>query len=129
MNFVPTLDYCIGSFELAVEFERSRLNPQGPGCCPGLCRLVDDADFHSELGEPERQDQACGTGADDENVAVLHFVLRSSASPAIGSSRPRSAVRACCSASACKSGGLAPTPPKTSRNSTAITIGPISEKA
>ena len=40
-----------------------------------------------------------------------------------------SAVRACWPASACKSGGSVPTPPKTSRNGMTITIGPISEKA
>ena len=89
--------------ELAVEFERPRLNRQGSRACAGLCRLVGDADFHPELTQPERQGQAGGTGADDQNVAVHHFVLRSSAWPAVGISMPRSAVRACWSASARKS--------------------------
>jgi hypothetical protein len=90
---------------------------------------ADDTDFHPKLGEPERQDQASGAGANDQNITPLHFALHPSASPIAGVSRPRSAVRECWSASAFKSGGLAATEPKTSRKSMAMTIGPISEKA
>src|SRR5439155_18772123 len=117
-NLMAMFDHGVSKVELAVELERPRLDRQGSRGCAGLCRLVDDADFHPELSEPERQDQARGTGANDQNVAVLHFVLRPSVSPAVGSSRPRSAARACWSASVCKSGGLA----QTSRKSMAITI-------
>src|SRR5271168_4862495 len=61
-----------------------------------------------ELGEPERQDQAGGTGADDQNVVVHHFVLRSSAalSPVAGLNRPRSAVWACWPASTLQIGRI-----------------------
>jgi hypothetical protein len=65
----------VGKVELAVEFERPRLNRQGPRGGPGLCRLVKDAHHDPELGEPERQDQPSETGTNDQNLTVRHFVL------------------------------------------------------
>src|SRR5271170_4059946 len=105
-------DHGVSKIELTVEFERSRLNGRGSRGSAGLCRLVDDAHLNPKLGEPERQDQAGGTGADDQNVAVPHFVLRSSAalSPVAGVNRPRSSVWVCWPASALQIGriGLGP---------------------
>src|SRR5215475_8288135 len=113
-NLVAEFEHGIGQIKLAVEFERPRLNCQGARGRSGLGRLVDDADLHPKLGKPERQDQAGWTGTNDQNVAMCHFVLRSSASPSVGRSRLCSAVRACWSASACKPGGSGQIPPKTS---------------
>ena len=49
-NLVPMFDDGVGEAELAVEFERPRLNRQGPRGRAGLRRLVDDAHLNPELG-------------------------------------------------------------------------------
>src|SRR5262252_6656349 len=67
-DLVAMFDYSVGKVELPVEFERPRLNRQGARGRAGLCRLVEDADLNPELAEPKRQDEAGGTGPDDQNV-------------------------------------------------------------
>src|SRR6266496_1045937 len=74
-NPVALLDHRVGKVELAIEFERSRLNRQCARGGTGLCRFVDDAYLDSELGEPERQNEARGAPADDQDVAAHQFVL------------------------------------------------------
>ena len=57
-NLVAEFEHGIGQIKLAVEFERPRLNRQGPGSRAGFCRFVDDTDLDSKLRQPERQDQS-----------------------------------------------------------------------
>ena len=76
-NRVPMGHHGIGEVELAIEFERPRLHGQGTGGRAGLGSLVDDADPDPELGQPERENQAGRSGADNQNVDASHFVLHS----------------------------------------------------
>ena len=69
---MAALDHGVGEVELAVEFERARLNGQGARGRAGLRRLVDDAHLDAELGEPERQDETGRAGADDQNIRIHH---------------------------------------------------------
>ena len=75
-NLVAVLHHELGEVELPVEFEGTRLNRQSTRGRAGLRRLVDDAHLDAELGQPQRQDEAGRAGADDQNVAVHHVILR-----------------------------------------------------
>jgi hypothetical protein len=57
--------------DLAVELERARLDGEGARRGAGAWRLVDDADFDAELGQPEGEHEAGRSGADDQN-GLLH---------------------------------------------------------
>ena len=74
-NLVASFHNGVGEVQLSVEFERPRLNRQGPRGGPGLGRLVDDAHFGAKLGQPERQHQTRRTSADDQYIAASHSVL------------------------------------------------------
>src|SRR2546429_7446033 len=56
-DLVTARDNEIGEIELAVEFERARVGGERARRRAGLSRLVDDAQLHSQLGQPEREDQ------------------------------------------------------------------------
>src|SRR6516162_9514873 len=84
-NLVAEFEHGIGQIELAVEFERPRLNRQRPRSRAGLWHLVDNADLYSKPRQPERQDQSSGTGANDQDITLLHFVLHPSVSSGMAS--------------------------------------------
>src|ERR1700677_673126 len=133
---MASFDDLVGEIELAVELQRSRLHCDGARSRSRRRGLVDDAEADALLCEPEREHQSRGACADDQNVAAFHRFL-----PHLTASRlphesgsflrsmPSSSARACCPASASRSGRSALTTPNTSRNNTAITIGPAREKA
>src|SRR5438105_13489517 len=64
------LDHCVGEAELAIVLERARLHGQRSRGGAGLGGLVDDADADAQPGEPESEDEASRTGADDEDFGV-----------------------------------------------------------
>jgi hypothetical protein len=72
---VTARDNEIGKFDLAVEFERARVDGERTRSGAGLGRLVDDAQLHPELGQPEREDETSGPGADNEDIAPWHALL------------------------------------------------------
>src|ERR1700722_208914 len=74
-NLVTAGTHEIGEVELAIELEGPRMHGQGAGGRAGLGGLVDDADPDPELGQPERQDQAGRSGADNQYVAAHHSFL------------------------------------------------------
>src|SRR5262245_49238427 len=74
-DLVTARDNEIGEIELAVEFERARVDGERTRRRAGLGRLVDDAQLHSELGQPEREDETSGPGADNEDIAPRHVLL------------------------------------------------------
>src|SRR5262245_10560730 len=74
-NLVSPLDDDLGEIELAIKFESARVDGECAGRHARLGSLVDDAWFCSELGQPERENQACGPGADDQYVAARHVLL------------------------------------------------------
>src|SRR5215831_14886845 len=74
-DLVTARDNEIGKVELAVEFERARVDGERTRRRAGLGSLVDDAQLHSELGQPEREDEAGGPGADNEDIALWHVLL------------------------------------------------------
>jgi hypothetical protein len=115
--------------ELAVEYERPRLNRQGSRGCAGLCRLVDDADFHPSL---------LSQSARTRPVRPAPMIRTSLCIISSSVHQLRQAWASACHAARCgRAGRPAPAnrvdwrrpPPKTSRNNMAITIGLISEKA
>jgi hypothetical protein len=59
------MTYTTRPFNAAVAFDGTRHR--------SLMDILDDTDFHPELGEPERQDRARGTGTNDQNVPVHQF--------------------------------------------------------
>src|SRR5262249_47670121 len=61
--------------ELAVEFKRARVDGERTRHRAGLGSLVDDAQLHSKLGQPEREDETGGPGADNEDIAPRHVLL------------------------------------------------------
>src|SRR6516164_9237075 len=62
-DLVTARDNEIGEVELAVEFKRAGVDGERTRRRAGLGSLVDDAQLHSELGQPEREDQTGGPGA------------------------------------------------------------------
>src|SRR6516162_7587779 len=64
-DLVTARDNEIGEVELAVEFERARVDGERTRRRTGLGSLVDDTQLHAELGQPEREDQTGGPGADN----------------------------------------------------------------
>jgi hypothetical protein len=76
-DFMAMDDYEIGEIKLAIKFECSRMNSERAGGRAGLGGLVDDAYFDAELGQPERENQACRSSADDQDLAACHIFLRS----------------------------------------------------
>src|SRR5215475_4402377 len=74
-DLVTARDNEIGEVELAVEFERARMDGERTRGGAGLRRLVDDAQLHAEVGQPEREDETSGPGADNEDIAPRHVVL------------------------------------------------------
>src|SRR5215475_10839525 len=74
-DLVTARDNEIGEVELAVEFERARVDGERTRRGAGLGSLVDDAQLHAELGQPEREDETGGSGADNEDIAPRHVVL------------------------------------------------------
>src|SRR5215831_5516611 len=74
-DLVTARDNEIGKIELAIEFERARVDGERTRRRAGLGSLVDDAQLHSELGQPEREDEAGGPGADNEDIALWHVLL------------------------------------------------------
>jgi hypothetical protein len=61
-HFVAVFHHKVGEVELPVEFEGTRLNRQGTRGRAGLGRFVDDTHLDTELGEPQRQDEAGRAG-------------------------------------------------------------------
>src|SRR5215470_6137133 len=74
-DLVTARDNEIGEVELAVEFERARVHRERTRRRAGLGSLVDDAQLHAELGQPQREDQPGGPGADNQDVAARHVLL------------------------------------------------------
>jgi hypothetical protein len=74
-DFVSVFDDEIGEVELAIEFERTRVHRQRTGGRAGHGGLVDDAEIHAELGQPQREGQTGRPGADDQYVASGHIFL------------------------------------------------------
>src|SRR5262245_32037445 len=74
-DLVTARDNEIGEVELAVEFERARVDGKRTRRRAGLGGLVDDAQLHSELGQPEREDETGGPGTDNEDIALRHVLL------------------------------------------------------
>jgi hypothetical protein len=72
---VTARDNEIGEVELAIEFERARVDGERTRRRAGLGSLVDDAQFHSELGQPEREDETGRPGADNQDIAARHVLL------------------------------------------------------
>ena len=81
-NLVALVDQGFSEIKLAIEFERARLYRQRARSCARLRGFVDDAHLDTKLGQPKRQNQAGGPRADNQNVALCHFRLRTFASPA-----------------------------------------------
>ena len=69
-DFVTSANDDIREIELLVELEGPCVHRERPRGRPGLGGLVDDPNLHALLGEPERQDEPRGAGADDQNVAL-----------------------------------------------------------
>ena len=80
-NLVPVGEHEIGEIELAIEFEGPRMNGEGAGGRAGLGGLVDDAHLDPELGQPQRQNQAGRSGADNKDIAARHAVLPGTSLP------------------------------------------------
>src|SRR5260370_38326679 len=76
-DLVAMGDHEIGQIELTIKFESASMNGERAGGRAGLGRRVDDAYFDAELGQPEREDQACRSSADDQDLAARHIFLRS----------------------------------------------------
>src|SRR5215469_3970743 len=74
-NPMAMLHHKIGEVEQLVEFEGTRMNCQSARSCAGLCCLVDNAYFDTELCKPKRQNKAGRTGTDDQDVAVHRVIL------------------------------------------------------
>src|SRR6266404_8175012 len=71
-DLVAMGDHEIGQIELTIKFESASMNGERAGGRAGLGGLVDDAYFDPELGQPERENQACWSSADDQDVATRH---------------------------------------------------------
>jgi hypothetical protein len=63
-------DHRLCKIELSVEFERAGLNGKCPGCGSRSSRLVDNAYSHPTLCEPEREDQARRSSANDQQIGI-----------------------------------------------------------
>ncbi len=63
-------DHCIGEADLAIELQRAGMDAQRTRRRARFCRLIDDSNAHTQTGQPERQDEARGTRADDEDGRV-----------------------------------------------------------
>src|SRR5262249_22805750 len=74
-DLVTARDNEIGEVELTVEFERARVDGERTRRGAGLRGLVDDAQLHSELGQPECEDETGGPGADNQDIAPRHVLL------------------------------------------------------
>jgi len=75
-NLVAVSEHEIGEIELTIKFEGPSMNGEGAGSRAGLGGFVDDSHLDPELGQPERQNQAGRSSADDQNVAAHHVFLR-----------------------------------------------------
>ena len=75
-------DDFVGEIELAIEFQRPRLDRQRPRRGSRLRGLVDDPNLDALLREPEREHQSRGARADDQNFTAVHrFLHLSTARP------------------------------------------------
>ncbi len=66
-DLVAGFDERVGEIELAIEFERARLDGKGAGRRARLRSPVDQSHFHAKLGEPQRQDEAGGACPHDQH--------------------------------------------------------------
>ncbi len=66
-DLVTAVDHRVGHADLSVELQGPRLHGQGARGGPRVRGLVDDAQLHAEFGQPQGQDQAGRTGADDQD--------------------------------------------------------------
>ena len=57
-DLVAGFDDRVGEIELAIEFERARLDRKGARCRAWLRRPVNQSHLNAKLGEPQRQDEA-----------------------------------------------------------------------
>jgi hypothetical protein len=69
-EFQAQPDDLVGEPELAIELERPRVEHQGPRGGARLGRLIDDPDADPEALQPQRQDQAGGSGPDDQDLRL-----------------------------------------------------------
>src|SRR5450755_3442407 len=67
-NLQPFFDDLLGDSELGIELKGPRLHGQSTGRRSRFRCLVDDAYADSKALEPQRQNQAGGSGADDEHL-------------------------------------------------------------
>jgi hypothetical protein len=65
-------DRVFGKAILAVEFERARLYYHGAGLFSRALRVRDDAMRYVPAGESQREIQAGGTGAGDQDTRLWH---------------------------------------------------------
>ena len=57
---------------LAIKFKRARVDGESARRRARLGGLVDDARSHSQLGQPEREDETRRPGAGDQDIAARH---------------------------------------------------------
>ena len=65
-----TGDDLVGEAELPVELQRSSMNAEGARDRRHILRLVDDAEAHTEPGEPQREREAGGPRPDNQHLRV-----------------------------------------------------------
>ncbi len=79
-NPMPLLQQRCREIELPIQLERPGLHGKGPGGRSRGLGLVDDAHSHTHPGEPQRQHQPGGPGADDQYFTARHaFALNGAA--------------------------------------------------
>lgn len=73
-DLVAAVNHILSESELLIELERAALNSQRARRGAGGRELVDDSDAYPESGQPQRQDQACRTCANDEYIGLFGVV-------------------------------------------------------
>src|SRR3546814_16556503 len=73
--FLPGRHDLVGNIKLAVEFQRSRLNPHGPGCGARTRVLIYDPNFQAFLDQPQGKNQSGVSGAYDQNIMTFHNAI------------------------------------------------------
>jgi len=63
---------------LVIELQGTRLHRERARSGTGLRSLVDEPNLDAESGQPEREDEAGGPGAGDQNLGRLHVSMRAS---------------------------------------------------
>ncbi len=70
-EFEPVAQDDVGEADLAIELEGPRLHGERPRRGPGLRRLGDDAQPHTEPREKQGEHQPGRAGADDQNLRIV----------------------------------------------------------